>query len=99
MATNNFGIKSTIGWSDVGMVNRLQIRPGTVPQDTRVYSDYLSTLNNTVLFKVTSDGRVIRDGIDITDNDAAMAQCFVDYLKFKSIEVKRDHQEIHPQAT
>jgi len=40
---------------------------------------------------VTKEGRVTKDDVDITDNDKAMAECFVDYLKkIHNVEVKRD---------
>lgn len=40
--------------------------------------------------RIDKDGRLLRNEIDITDNDKAMAECFVDYLKkFQNVEVKR----------
>ena len=40
--------------------------------------------------RIDEDGRLLRNEIDITDNDKAMAECFVDYLKkFQNVEVKR----------
>ena len=39
---------------------------------------------------VTKEGRVTKDDIDITDNDEAMANCFIELLKkHHGIEVKR----------
>jgi len=40
--------------------------------------------------RINKDGRLIRNDIDITDNDKAMAECFVDYLKkIHKVQVKR----------
>lgn len=40
---------------------------------------------------ITFDGRVMKDGIDVTNNDEALATCFIELLKiFHGVEVKRD---------
>lgn len=57
----------------------------------RCYSQFVATNNNTILFKVNAEGRIIRDGVDITDNDAALAACLIEFLKiFHEVQIKRD---------
>lgn len=42
-----------------------------------------------VICKVTPDGQVIQDGIDITNNDSALAECFIQYLAMQGVKVNR----------
>ena len=37
--------------------------------------------DNKEIFRITPDGRVVRDGVDITDDDAAVLQCMRDMIK------------------
>jgi len=72
-----------------GSGNQLTLRNGSQPTCNQLYSQYASPTGYKILCTVTNAGRVIRDGVDITDNDAAMTQCFVEHLQQKGIEVKR----------
>jgi len=56
----------------------------------KIYNSIEWQKQGSVICVVTSEGRVTKDGIDITDNDEAMAKCFVELLKtHHGIEVKR----------
>jgi len=58
--------------------------------DVRIYSQWQSVVNNSTLCIITKEGRILRDGVDITDNDSAVAACFIEWLKkVHNIEVKR----------
>lgn len=53
-------------------------------------SPYLSLSQGETFCRIDMAGRLFRNEIDITDDDKAMAECFVDYLKkFQNVEVKR----------
>ena len=71
-------------------LGNLELKPGRTPDHTRIYNHYTSAVDNSEICRISKDGRLIRGGIDITDNDKAMVECFVDYLKqFHKVEVKR----------
>jgi len=68
----------------------LAIRNGVSANQITMYSQFQNAAKAKEICRVDKDGRVFRDGIDITDNDGALAQCFIEQLKLiHNIEVKR----------
>ena len=71
-------------------LGNLELKPVRTTDHTRIYNHYTGPIEKSELCRISKEGRVTRDGVDITDNDAAMVECFVDYLKkFLKVEVKR----------
>jgi len=74
--------KSDLFW-DNG--NKLEIRNST--------SSKLLSVNYTgkEVFHVDKDGNIIRDDVDITNNDKELAKCLIDYLRiYHKLNINRE---------
>ena len=73
----------TLSWQEGG--NSLKLRCTDTPNANQMLMEKCGK----VICKVTPDGRVIQDDIDITNNDSALAECFIQYLEMQGVTVNR----------
>lgn len=62
---------------------------GSLVSNLRIYKHYENALKSTICFEVRQDGTVWKDDKEITNDDAALLECFRQWVKLVSrIEIK-----------